>query len=706
MVWLRLAILALVVAALGLPLNDSLRYALLVLAAVTIFVGEVSRRQRAWLAAITVVGIAIAGQFLLPAPRIEEGHNVFVVDGPGGALERGLPAQVFRSMLAEFDARYPKAQRCDPRVAGCWRGQGAAKRTYAFSADGIYDRSALSRRVTGIDFSDPVWLRLGVINDLEYNWFSGASDIKRVTRGPWWNLAHPWRLPMPYFVMHRFPADFVGSLLCWRGMVLWEGEAESFANARHADTACRRIETADVGRRIYGVSIAAPLALNLQVPMSLRLTLWLETALGLIAACAVVALLVRWQPRRLVLPLGLIGLSLLVVALNDSSFIGGVRPFDGGDDGFYYEGMGRAIAQWLLAGNVSEALRAGEDVYYYTSPGMRYLRAMERFVFGDTSFGHLSLMLALPLLALWLFRRFLTPRWALPMAIIFIAIPVGAVFGSSYVNYVKWAARGFADPAAAAFLLAGLVFLVGRTTDGPGARFAPALGAGFMIFLAVWLRPNLAPLAAVMLGGAGLAALWQVQIRRLAGLCLGFAPVLTMPLHNWVYGGKLVLFATSISEAGNLSTPPQVYLAALGEMLRFDLLGPNLRHAAWQIGNWLGGPSESLLAAPVNGIAVAIVVRVLLAGARYDGWLRLIAAATLAEHAVALFYRPFARYYLVTWLLTLLVCAVWLRLEGLDLWRRRWPASMDRMARLPATQRLAGALDWCQRLAGAPPARA
>jgi len=197
-----------------------------------------------------------------------------------------------------------------------------------------------------------------------------------------------------------------------------------------------------------------------------------------------------------------------------------------------------------------------------------------------------------------------------------------------------------------------------------------------------------------------------VQIRRLAGLCLGFAPVLTMPLHNWVYGGKLVLFATSISEAGNLSTPPQVYLAALGEMLRFDLLGPNLRHAAWQIGNWLGGPSESLLAAPVNGIAVAIVVRVLLAGARYDGWLRLIAAATLAEHAVALFYRPFARYYLVTWLLTLLVCAVWLRLEGLDLWRRRWPASMDRMARLPVTQRLAGALDWCQRLAGAPPARA
>ena len=39
---------------------------------------------------------------------------------------------------------------------------------------------------------------------------------------------------------------------------------------------------------------------------------------------------------------------------------------------------------------------------------------------------------------------------------------------------------------------------------------------------------NLAPGAGILLGGAGLAALWQGQFRRVVGLCLGFLPVLGM----------------------------------------------------------------------------------------------------------------------------------------------------------------------------------
>jgi hypothetical protein len=706
MVWLKLAALALVIAALGLPLNDLFRYALLLLAALPIIVGDVSRRRRPWLAALAVVAISVLGQWLLAAPRIEEGHNIFVVDGRAGALERALPAAAFGPMAAEFDARYPPAQRCEPRATGCWRGFAVPARAYAFSADGIYDRPAASRRVTGIDFSDPIWLRLGVVNDLQHNWYAGTSDIKRTTRQSKWNLLRPWRVSMPFYVMYRFPTDFVGSSLCWRGMVLWEGDREDFQDLRHAETSCRSIEARDVGRRIYGVSIGTPLAMTLRPPIAVLLRQVLESGLSLIAVCAVVGLLVRWRPRQLVLPFGALGLSLLVVLLSDVTFIGGVRPYDGGDDGLYYEGAGRLIAQQLIAGNFAEALRAGEDVYYYTSPGMRYLRALERLVFGDTSYGHLSLMLALPAFALGLFRRFLPPGWAVAMLVIFIAVPIGGLFGSSYFNYVKWAARGFADPAAAAFLLAGLLFLVGRTDRGPDARFAPALAAGFLFFLAVFLRPNLAPFAAVALGGAGLATLWQPQIWRLAGLCLGFLPVLSMLLHNLVYGGAFVLFTTSVAEPGNLPTPPSVYLAALGELLRLDILGTHVRHMAWQIGNWLSGPSESVLTAPVNGLAVLVVLRVLFAGKSYDGWLRLIAAATLAEHAVALFYRPFGRYYYVTWFLTLLICAVWLRVEGLDLWRRWWPASMAWMARQPVTQKLAQGLDWCLRVTGTPPARA
>src|SRR5262249_60769919 len=92
--WLKLAALILVVAVLGLPINGLFRYALLVIATVLVVAGTVAARAAPWLAAIVAVVLCVLGQILFAAPRIEEGHNVFLVDdtgGGGGALAAGLP---------------------------------------------------------------------------------------------------------------------------------------------------------------------------------------------------------------------------------------------------------------------------------------------------------------------------------------------------------------------------------------------------------------------------------------------------------------------------------------------------------------------------------------------------------------------------------------------------------------------------------------
>src|SRR5437763_1629833 len=90
-----LGALVLIVVSLGLPINDLFRYALLVVSAVVIFTGVVSMRARRWIAAAAVVAVCVLAQFLWPAPRIEEGQNVFLIDRPGGALEAGLPTNAF-----------------------------------------------------------------------------------------------------------------------------------------------------------------------------------------------------------------------------------------------------------------------------------------------------------------------------------------------------------------------------------------------------------------------------------------------------------------------------------------------------------------------------------------------------------------------------------------------------------------------------------
>src|SRR6185312_3246752 len=141
-----------------------------------------------------------------------------------------------------------------------------------------------------------------------------------------------------------------------------------------------------------------------------------------------------------------------------------------------------------------------------------------------------------------------------------------------------------------------------------------------------------------------------------------------------------------------LPMPPSSWLTAFGEIARFDIAGDHVRRGVLQIARWLAGPSESFFAIPLNALAVAVLVRVGF-GSRHDPWLRLIAWAALALHPVALFYLSYDRYYYLTWFLTLLVCAVWMRDEGLDLLRCWFPRAMARIESNPAQAWWARVLD-------------
>jgi hypothetical protein len=691
--WLKFAALVLVVAALGLPINDLLRYAVLAISAVLIVAGEVTSHAPRWLAALAAVGLCVAGQIAFKAPRIEEGHNVFIFDGErGAALAAGLPAEVVAVMRAEFDAKYPPQQRCDPKAVACWRGEGFPTRTFAFSTDALYDHAAYSRRVTGIDFADPIRLRLGFINERGYNWTTPPSDLNRAVRDRRsLALLHRWQLTMPWFVMYRFPAAFTGSELCWQGEVLWEQSPGRFEAISHSDMACRTLTAADADKSIFGIAIAndPPLAMRLVPTMAIRLRQMIEPALALVGSVAVLALLVSWRWRRIVLPLALIAVTLVLVFFDDLTFIGGVRPFEGGDDGLVYEGFARNMLMRVAAGDIAGALQGGESVFYFT-PGMRYLRVVEHLIFGDTALGYLSLILLLPFLVFALFRRFLPLRWALAVVTLFVVTPVGVLFGSSLAQYVKWAARGYADPAAYLLALGGIVLLVGRSATDVRDRFGGALGAGLLLALAVFARPNLAPLAGILVAGGGLAAIWHAQYRRVVGLGLGFLTVLGMALHNWIYGHELVLFTSTAGIAMSMS--PQAYTAAISELLTGHVGGAHVTAALRQIGGWLAGPSELAIMAPIHAAALVVLVRIVLVRS-IDPWLRLIASATLVQQSVGLFFLTASRYYYLTWLLTLLVVTVWINGEGLVLLRRHWSRLCERAAKHPASATLARGLD-------------
>lgn len=689
----KLGVFALAVAAAGLPINDIAIYAVLVLAAVAIFAGSVRLDLKRWAAAAAIVTMAIGAEMALAPPRIDEGFNVFL---PGGALERELPADVYRHMSAEFDKQYPPDRRCDPKATGCWRGTGAPDRAYAFAGDGIFGRSDLSRTVTRLDFSNPVWHRLGFINEMRFNWFP-VSDVQRAQRdGRAWKGYDRWRLTMPWFTVVRLPAAYVGGQLCWSGDLLWEGAGDHFTAQQNGG--CRAIAAEDAGRRVVGVAIKpGTLAMHLEGPGDVRLKQWLQPLIKIVAIAALVVLLIRLQPRRAAAPLLLMALAVAVIAIDDASFLGGVRPFDGGDDGMFYDSVGRDMLQKLLAGNWRGFLEGGEIVFYYGGPALRYFRALEHIIFGDTYLGYLSLVLMLPLIVLALFRRFLDRPWPLVLALLFAAVPLGEIFGTSFIHYAKWASRGFADPAAYILFLAGLLPLLGALKTGPRDRFASAFFGALLIVMGVAMKPLIVVAAFVVLAGAWLWAAFRREWWALAGLSLGALPVFSMALHNWVFGGKLVLFSDNAAHPLVLVMPPSAWAGALRELVTFDFGGGLMHRALAHVSNWLSGPAESDWTIPINAAGVAMLIYVVARGRAFDPWLRVIGAAALAQHLVAMFYIETPRYHFLTWFLTLLVAAAFMQRIGVPWLARRYPAAMTRLTRILWPRGLAKAmasLEW------------
>jgi hypothetical protein len=550
--------------------------------------------------------------------------------------------------------------------------------------------------VSALNFANPVWLHLGFANELRYNW-TGDSDVRRAQRDRrFWMGLDRWQFTMPWFEVVSLPAAYVGGELCWRGEVMWEGEGQHFAPL--AGDSCRTISDADVGKRIVGVGIKPEtLAMNLTPPWSVRLQNFARGILLLVAGVALIGILVRVRTGRLLFPLVIIGLSVLVIAADDASFLGGLRPFDGGDDGLFYDGVGRLILQKLLAGDFFGALEGGETVFYYGGPGLRYFRALEHIVFGESYLAYLSLVLLFPFLAYALFRRFLPDRWSLTLIFIFVAIPVGTLFGTSFVQYEQWASRGFADPAAYILFVAGLVLIV-PSRSGVNRYFRRAFFGALLVALGIFMKPIVAPAAAILLGGAGVAALYWRQWPRLAGLCAGFLPIFSMAAHNWVYGHVFVLFSANAEHSAVLVMPPSSYAAAAQELVRLELHGEHLRQFFLQLAQWLSGPAESYVTIPLNAAGVAVLIYVVFRGRSFDPWLRLIGGAALAQHIVALFYTAaVARYHFLTWFLTMLVAAAWLHQVGIDLWKRRFPTLSQQFVVHPWLRRLASGLAWLQK---------
>jgi hypothetical protein len=661
--WVRAALVgAAFLAAIGLPLNTLEKFWAALACGLILLASATKPEPWRYAAAAVLALAALALKAALPHTQVEIAHNVYLPTS--SERYRALPAE-FRSALdAAFLRANPRSGWCDPqeelrrrglsgnrplttaetgfRIMHCWQNAILPDRPFAFEGDAFFLRPPESRVADRLAIDGPADARLSAAYSFDVAWYFWRENENRIA--PVWYLAI------------KLPQSLIGSRLCSRGQVYWESEN---VWSTPGGEACREVGAVHVGTRIWALDAGPDPTLKLRLDRS-RALVGLDLALRAVLAAALAGL--AWLTLELNWPrLGRAAAwcaaSAVFVASAAPAFFTQPLTVATDHDALIYRGLGYDIAQAVAQGHWMDALRGGEDVFYFM-PGMRYFRAVELILFGDTSFATL-LVAGLLLPVLWhLALRVLDGHRGLAFFYVLACTPILA-------RLTSLAAKGYGEAAGFLALISGLgLFLgTGRPEEGPTTARATALWAAFaLVSIGAWIRPNFAlvvgVLALIFLRMLAPGFRWRVSALVLSASLLVFAAV----LHNLYFGDRLVWFVLTV-RGESLRVDLADYAGMLGEWLSGSLGVHGIR-VAHQLYGWV---------LPLRWLVLLAAFYLLLR--RGPGWppARLVAAVCLALYVPFLFYFSVTRHIQTADALGAL-CVLAVALEAFTAWRARFTA--------------------------------
>jgi len=485
--------------------------------------------------AVGVVLFVLVVKSFIPQANIAEGHNFFAtMNDNEEVLEQGLPKKIFKDWQVKFNEIYTPNVKSDKLYT--WKKTGVPEQLYVRSADSIFRKAKYSRQVDSIHFTSLGDFRGGFANEVKYNYWQGEMS----------------RREMPFFVMYELTKESVGSKLSWQGQVFWEKKEGYFEEINYKNISEKEISVDDVGKRVYAVffpKIDKSIYFKLEKSSKLQIYYFIEVCLTVLGWFFVLFFTVNIKRKSWLYSSGVFVCSYLIIVLLLSVQAGVLvendyTPHGGGDDGLIHDGWGRMMALDMADGNIVEAMRGEEDVYWFT-PGTRYFRMIEKLVYGDTNLGYMFVLALLPIVLFHIFKHLTSRYWATIVTVLFLMLPVGNL---SYLSYVANGAKlGYGEAVGGFLFFIGLLLALktqprwgGKVNSLPLIVVCGAVLAGSM-----FIRPNFA-FAVVWLGIAySYISLLERNYASIVAISSGLALALWMPFHNWFYGGEFYLISKS-----------------------------------------------------------------------------------------------------------------------------------------------------------------
>jgi hypothetical protein len=655
--WARVAfVAAFFLATIGLPLNSPAKFWIALACGIVLLASATRPEPWRYAAAAALAIAAIALKAFVPHTQVEIAHNLYLPIQ--SERYRALPDAFRAALESAFLRANPLSRGCDPaeelrrrgltenrpltvrdssyRVEQCWRNAILPEHTFAFSGDAFFRDPPEARVVDRLEIDGQASARIAAAYAFNASWYFWRENPNRIA--PAWYLAI------------TLPRQLAGSRVCSRGAVYWESE-RSWLTTGETEI-CKEVLPVHAGTRIWAFDTGASPALALRLDQSAALVALdasLRAALlGLLASIAWLTLKPDWP--RAARATAWCAASVALIASVAPAFFTLPLTVANEHDALVYRGLGYDIAQSAAQGRWTDALRGGEDVFFFM-PGMRYFRALELTFFGDTSLATLlAAGLLLPLL--WRLAYLALERRGIAFFYVLACLPILS-------RLCSLAAKGYGEAIGFLALLAGVVvFARAASRAEPREASLAELWMSFaLVSVGAWVRPNFALVVAVMaliyLRALAPAVRWRTSALVLSGSLLVLAPA----LHNLYFGERLVPFTLTL-KGDSLRVDLADYAGMLGEWTR-GTLGQYSARVAHQLEGWV---------VPVRWLALLAAFHLLLR--RGPGWppARTLAAVTLAMYLPFLFYFSVTRHIQTADALGLLCALVELQ-SGFAAWR-------------------------------------
>ena len=243
--------------------------------------------------------------------------------------------------------------------------------------------------------------------------------------------------------------------------------------------------------------------------------------------------------------------------------------FDRGMDGMAHYGYARIILNNLFQGNFYTAMMGTEEIFYYM-PITRYINSFLMFFFGDNILGSLFLISFFPIFIFKILNIYLTNKISFILTFFFLFVPIFEALGFTIINYISFTVDGYGEGLSYFFLLVISYFYFSKENT-----YLKFFLIGFLSFLVIGIRPNYLIFNSILIIGYICYLKFYNQninnkILKIFLILSGFAFVLLVPLHNYIYSEELVFLVKTDNIQNSYHIKLNDYIYLFKSLLEFN----------------------------------------------------------------------------------------------------------------------------------------